>query len=51
MMRIRYVNYRTVFPTAPAGNAFTRWFWVDRYSRGRLVYIGVRHHAIAVDLR
>ena len=45
--KIRFINYRK----AVSANSFKKWFYIRRYWSGRLIHIGVRHYAIAIDLR
>lgn len=47
-MNIRYVNYQT---TPVHENCFKEWFYIRRYWRGKLIHIGIRHHALVIDIR
>lgn len=49
-MKIRYINYRKDFPSMGKG-AFSRWFTFSRHWGGKIIEIGIRHHAINLDLR
>jgi len=48
-MKISYINYKKEFPNNRG--LFKDWFKIDRYFKGRLIHISVKHRSIVLDFR
>lgn len=50
-MKIKFVNFKKEYPGKNLGNAFKRWFYIERLWSGKIINIGVKHWMINIDLR
>jgi len=50
MPKFSFVNYRKEFPNSGT-NCWKKWFDINRYWFGRLIYFQVKHYCIQLDFR
>lgn len=47
--KISYTNFRKEYPNM--GGCFKKWFNIQRFWGGKIIYINIKHHQLSFDFR